>query len=303
MMKAAPPLAPRPEVALTPCPREELRALVSRSGLAASLTIAVDWGFVAAAVWMSLSFPSPWVYFASVVVISRQMNALYELHHHAIHANLFRRKKLNEALEFLYSLPLFLRVADDRESHMEHHSTFSVETRDYATWGTGYGLDPARRGNRRYMIWFLLVRPFLGPVQLDALTGIVRSKSWRDSGYRRAVLGFWAVVGGALTAAGHVELLFWYWVIPYFTVYPVLFFWDDMMAHYNCPKTGTREMRGVYFALMSTHGTNYHNIHHAYPAIPWFRMRRASGMCVNERAVDAAHGFVDGMQQMIELAE
>jgi fatty acid desaturase len=153
------------------------------------------------------------------------------------------------------------------------------------------------------MIWFLLVRPFLGPVQLDALTSIVRSKSWRDSGFRRTLLGFWAVAVGALAVAGRVELLFWYWVVPYFTVYPVLFFWDDMMAHYNCPKTGTREMRGIYFALMSTHGTNYHNIHHAYPAIPWFRMRRAIGMCVNERAVDAAHGFVDGMQQMIELAE
>ena len=285
---------------LSPTERERVRELCRRSDLRSALTLAGDWGLIVAAVWVSLRFPAAWVYLLSVLVISRQMNAISELHHHAMHYNLFRARRLNEALEFLYSLPLFLRVAADRASHLEHHLTFSVENNDHLDWGRGYGLDLARRGNRRYMLWFLLVRPFCGVLQFAALKSLVVNPQWRDKSFRRAMLIFWGGVLVGFGAAGRLDVLFWYWLVPYFSFFQIFYFWDDMIGHYNCPQTGTREMRGLSFLLFTAHGTTYHNIHHLFPTIPWFNMPRAPQRFVDEMSVDVARGFWDGIRQMLE---
>ena len=103
----------------------------------------------------------------------------------------------------------------------------------------------------------------------------------------------------SLALAGRPEWIFWYWLVPYFTTYQIFFFWDDMIGHYNCPQTGTRDMRGLWFRLMATHGTNYHNIHHKYPRIPWFNQKRATALFIDERSIDVAHGFTGAIRQMV----
>jgi fatty acid desaturase len=291
----------------TPEPRERaerravLRRLARRSNARAFLTIAFDWGLIFAAAAACEVFRIPGLYLAAVVVIARQMNALFELHHHAIHANLFSGKKWNSRLQLFYSLPLGTTIEADRDDHMDHHRTFTP--RDSRTWGTGYGFDPARRGDRRYMIWFLCLRPFLGPLQIADLVETITTRRWRDAAYRNRVAGFWLCAVAALLAAGRLDLLFWYWLVPRFTAFPVLFFWDDMLGHYNCPLTGTREMRGLWFRIFGAHGTNFHNIHHLYPAIPWFNMERATRLAIDESAVDVSHGFLDGMRQLVIARE
>lgn len=213
-----------------------------------------------------------------------------------MHGNLFRGAAWNSRLQMFYSLPLGATVGAGRADHMEHHRTFNTVTKDYQDWGTGYGFDPARRGERRYMIWFLCVRPFVGPLQFAEIVEAF-------STMRVAVAGFWVAVIAAFLAVGRLDLLFWYWIVPRFTVYPILFFWDDMLGHYNCPRTGTREMRGLWFRIFSAHGTNFHNVHHLQPAIPFFNMERATRLAVKERDVDVACGFVDGMRQLVIAQE
>lgn len=279
--------------------RDVLRRLSRRSNALAVLTIALDWGVILAAAVAGEALRAPGLYLLAVVVIARQMNALFELHHHAIHANLFSRKPWNSRLQLFYSLPLGVTVEADRDDHMEHHRTFNTAEKDYQSWGTGYGFDPARRHDRRYMVWFLCVRPFLGPLQLADLKETIATKRWRDPAYRNRVAGFWICAVALLLAAGRPDLLLWYWLVPRFTVFPILFFWDDMLGHYNCPRTGTREMRGLWFRIFAAHGTNFHNIHHLHPAIPWFNMERATKLAIAEDEVDVSHGFLDGMRQLV----
>ena len=283
---------------LTPDLRSTLRGLSRRSDTRAFLTIAIDWGVVFLGAAVSETFFPPWLIPLAMIVIARQMNALFELHHHAIHNNLFTRKTWNLRLQLLYSLPLTTTIAADRDDHMDHHRTYSPA--DTLTWGTGYGLDPARRRHdRRYMIWFLWIRPFLGPLQLAELREVLTSKRWRDPAYRNPVAAFWICTLAAFLAASELNLLLWYWIVPRFTIFPILFFWDDMLGHYNCPRTGTREMRGLWFRLFGAHGTSFHNVHHLYPAIPWFNMEAATRLVLDESEVDVAHGFVDGMRQLV----
>ena len=76
-----------------------------------------------------------------------------------------------------------------------------------------------------------------------------------------------------------------------------------MLGHYNCPRTGTREMRGLWFRMFSNFGTNFHNVHHINPAVPWFNMEKATRMTVDEATVDVAHGFIDGISQMLTVCD
>lgn len=288
---------------LSPEERAVLRKLAHRSNVRAFLTILADWSVVLLAAAVSEVFFRPWLYVLAVIVIARQMNALFELHHHAIHANLFTRKSWNSRLQVFYSLPLTTTTEADRDDHLDHHRTYNTVEKDYLTWGTGYGLDPARRHSRRYMVWFLWIRPFLGPLQVSDLKEILTSKRWRDPAYRNPVAAFWICAVAVFLLLGRLDLLFWYWVVPRFTAFPILFFWDDMLGHYNCPRTGTREMRGPWFRLFGAHGTSFHNIHHLYPAIPWFNMERATRFALDESEVDVAYGFVDGMRQLVVAQE
>jgi fatty acid desaturase len=269
--------------------------MTRRSGARAIGAIALDWAVIVAAAAMAEASHAVVVYVIAVIVIGRQMNALFELHHHAMHGNLFRRHAWNARLQFLYSLPLGTTIGSERAEHMEHHRTFDVA--DSRIWGGGYGLDSARRQQPRYMVWFLCLRPFLGPLQLAEV------KEFVPKAARNAAGLLWLAAAAAFFAAGRVDLFLWYWVVPRFTAYPILFFWDDMLGHYNCPRTGTREMRGLWFRLFSTHGTNFHNVHHLNPAIPWFNMKRATAAAVDEREVDVARGFIDGMRQMVFAKE
>lgn len=286
---------------LAPDARQRLRQLARRSDLRSVLTLGCDWGLIVLAAWLSLRVPSTAVYGLSVLAIARQMNALSELHHHAMHQNLFRARRLNEALDFLYSLPLFTRVAADRASHLHHHQTYSVADGTHLYWGHGYGLDLDRRGDRRYMLWFLLLRPFVGPLQIAAVRNLVLDPGWRERSFRSTMALFWGAVVVGFAAAGRLDILFWYWLVPYFTVYQVFYFWDDMMGHYNCPRTGTRDMRGPSFLLITGHGTTHHNIHHLYPSIPWFNVRQATQRLANEGEFDVAQGFLDGVRQMLKV--
>ena len=286
---------------LTGDQRAELRAMVARKPWRALAGIAGDWAILLATVAACESFRSPWLYAVGVLVIARQMNALSELHHHAMHGNLFPEKRWNRRLQFLYSLPLGTTLEADFADHMEHHRSYNTVEDDSQSWGSGYGLDPARRGDRGYMAYFLWIRPFLGILQLAELRELLSPKRL-VSRTLWPVLVFWVLAIGAFAVTHHLGLLFGYWIVPRLTLYPVLFFWEDMLGHSNCPRTGTRDFRGLWFRLVSPHGTAFHNVHHLCPTLPWFHMEAGTRLLVDESRIDVARGFLDGMRQLRGLA-
>ena len=277
-----------------------LRSLVVRRAERSVSAIVGDWILIFFAVILCERLDSLWAYLASVLLIARQMNALSELHHHAMHGNLFRKKQWNTRLQFLYSLPLLTTIKLDLDDHMEHHRYFVPQ--DSLTWGTGYGLNLDRRSDRAYMFYFLWIRPFLGPLQLSDFLEVTSPKRlFSSAGWPVAAFGTIAIAVLFLTS--HLDLLLWYWIVPRFALYPVLFFWEDMLGHYNCPITGTRDFRGIWFRFLSPHGTAFHNLHHLCPALPWFNMAAGTSLLVDEDRIDIARGFLDGMHQLSRFKE
>src|SRR5271165_1439129 len=83
------------------------------------LGIAKDWAIVVGAVVAGERLGTWWANLLAVIVIATRINAFsFTWVHEAIHGNLFARKSWNEALDFLYGLPVFKPVAIARRIHM-----------------------------------------------------------------------------------------------------------------------------------------------------------------------------------------
>jgi len=80
------------------------------------------------------------------------MYALAEsLLHEACHGNLFKKKKWNNQLEFLFSLPCLMTLKEYTPEHLDHHYFMDTEKdhikRDYQE----YGLNNEKKNI--YWVW------------------------------------------------------------------------------------------------------------------------------------------------------
>jgi|GEM_PF-1599269 len=276
--------------------RASLRILSRSSTARAVLGITADWLLIAASILLSEQFPTWWGYALAVLVISSRMNALsLDWLHEAQHGNLFRGKVLYALFDCFYGYPIFLARKLGLEEHLAHHASYLTEAEGVPLSGYDYYyIDERRWSSRSYRVWIWLVRPLLGYA-----TGIFLRNTLfylrQDARESCKIAAFWIVVCGLLAWAQALPLLWWYWLLPLMLVHPLFLFWVDLMQHFNTHHSPSRDVRGPLLRLLFTpHGrTAYHNLHHLLPRIPWFNLRRASALCVDEARIDRAGSFLE----------
>ena len=133
---------------------------IERSNLRGFTVLFLDWaaifGIIIISVWMN-----NWiVYLISVWAIGSFQYAIGEsLFHEASHYNLFKTKKINDYLEWIYAVPFFVDMTQYRKEHLDHHHKSGTEldhiVRDYnpgAFSGSGRTLKVHR--SRRHWSMF-----------------------------------------------------------------------------------------------------------------------------------------------------
>ena len=255
-------------------------------------------GLIAASLWLD-----HWlVYLVAVWGIGSRMVALAEvIGHESVHNNLFRKKRLNRDLEFLWFLPIFETYDSYREAHETHHRDLMQSNdptyQDYVRWGL------LKDDVNYFWAWF--VRPFLffdTPHMLRTIFHGLRT----DAAYRQRLLGFWIPAATLIAVTGTGEYFFWYWVVPLLWAYPALIFWSEVGEHYRTPRGATRNTFGLLeWLLISPHNDRYHAVHHQFPRIPWFNLGRAHRALFrkNEQgdrpyAISESRGFLDLYRQI-----
>ena len=280
----------------------KIKALKRRSNARALLGIAIDWAIVVGAVAAGEHLGTRWAYLLAVIVIATRINAFsFTWVHEAIHGNLFARKSWNDALDFLYGLPVFKPVAIARRLHMAHHRDYVDESRS-PNFGYDYwGIDETNSSDRGHLLWIWWLRPLTGYYTWKFLRMRLGDLLTSVQGAVRFLV-FWAVVVGVFYWFEALHLLL-YWFVPLLVVHPVLFFWHDMAQHFNVMKSPTRDVRGLFYRLMvCPHGSGaYHNLHHLHATIPWFNLRCASELLIDDPSVDIAHGFFDLSMQIASV--
>jgi fatty acid desaturase len=248
-----------------------------------------DWGAIILVCWLNILYPSIYLYLVSVWIIGAFQFALSEpLLHEAAHHNLFVRKKLNHRMQFLYAYPFFRTVSQFRTEHFTHHSRLGTEQDHLVADYRRMGLSGKK--TNLFFIWF--IKPVIGFAALNYLRTI-SLKPFRKDGWKIVV--FWVIILAVFISLGKIIWVVKFWLVPMVWCSYSYLYWSEISDHYNTV-TGTRSNFNPITNFV-THNNGYHFIHHKYPTIPWFRLKRAYRELTPGEG-DISKGFLDTYRQM-----
>lgn len=266
-----------------------MKKFLVRNNMKAVLALCRDWGCITMIVILNISYPSVYLYIISVWVIGAFQFALGEaMMHEAAHHNLFSRKWLNYGLEFLYGYPFFRTVQHFRQEHFVHHNRLGTErdhlTRDYRNFGL-LGKRP-----RLFFSWF--VKPIIGYAALYYIRtmqlNLLKRGTWK-------IAVFWVLIVAIFFVFADPLWIVKFWLVPLLWSSYSYLYWSEITDHYNTTSGTRSNINPIYNFL--THNNGYHYIHHKYPTIPWFNLKKSyHELAPNEG--DVSKGFWQTFSQI-----
>jgi fatty acid desaturase len=242
--------------------KKRVKSLVERSNIRSFVILAINWAIIASAIAIGI-WANHWlVYIPIMFLIGQRYYALSEaITHEACHYNLFKNKKWHYTLEFLYTLPFGSSLVCYREEHQVHHRDLLTENDHIIKNYRDFGLIPL---SQKSFFWVYWIRPFLGYA-----TWYYRRKNFTQ----KKVLLFWALMLTVVVVTGNLWYFFLYHIIPLFYAKDIFLYRSEIGDHYGT-ETGTRtDVSGFHNFL--NHNSKYHAIHHIYPTIPYFNLKKA----------------------------
>lgn len=262
---------------------------VERSNLRGFFVLILDWAALFGVIAISIWLDSWFVYLISVWAIgSLQFSIGESLLHEASHYNLFKTKKLNDYLEFLYALPFFVDMHQYRSDHTDHHYKMNTEA-DHIV--EDYELHGLNRPDKN-MFWLWFVKPVIGYSAYFYLRFVIQLNPIKSA---LKFLAFWAPVILICWYFEALDLLLLYWFVPFLWSFASFYYWSEIGEHYNT-RSGTRSNIS-FLKNFFHHNGGYHYIHHKYPTIPWYRLPEAH-KALYPPGTDISHGFLDTYRQM-----
>jgi fatty acid desaturase len=81
-----------------------------------------------------------------------------------------------------------------------------------------------------------------------------------------------------------------YWLVPYLTAFQVITWFIELAEHYPLVKnaqydlyaTRNRFSHPIEAFFTSMHGENFHLIHHLFPGVPFWKMKKAHEILLND---------------------
>jgi fatty acid desaturase len=270
--------------------REDVESLLALDDWRSWLSLAVDWGLVAASFALVAVWPNPLTVLVALVVIGARQLGLAVLMHEASHRTLFRSRPLNDwAGSWLCAYPIWSDLHAYRGYHLRHHAkTGTAEDPDLGLV-TPF---PVTRASLRRKVW----RDLSGRTGLKfARAAFARTfRRWhQDPAARRAARGVLvtnALLLAVLAAAGHAEL--WLlWAGAWLTTNTLVTRIRSIAEHALTPdaadplrNTRTTLARWWERLLLAPNRVNYHLEHHLLMTVPHYRLPRMHAL-LRERGV------------------
>ncbi len=265
-----------------------------KNGTLSLFFILLDWIAIFTLIFISEYFWHPLLYILVLWLIGGRMIALSDVFgHDSVHYNLFKKRSLNYQLQFMWFFPLFETWERYREEHFRHHSKLLTPEDpayvDYKRWGL------FNKNNNYYWVWF--IRPFLLFDTPYFISYTIRCMI-KDKKYRWQLLIYWALIFAACTLTGTLKLLLMYWFVPMLWCYPALLFWSETGEHFRADDgEKTRSTYGfLEWLFISPHDDRFHYVHHRFPQIPWFSLKKATQELVPDSP--RSDGFVNLFYQV-----
>lgn len=259
-----------------------------RNNVYALSAIGRDWltifGLAAFCEWLRVQVEAPlvaWipVYLIAMIISASRFRGFENLIHEASHYNLFAQRKWNDMwADMLFGIWAFRITRDYRIGHMAHHLNLGHDDIDpdlarYADWGV---LELPKN-----FWWVMVVRPFTGFLTLHYLTHEFKN-FWKSPTWRRTKAALWLGVLVIVGITGAWTQMALYWAVPFLGILPIIRFWSVVSEHGGLDMTldvgSSRNTLGGFLHQMIffPHDDGYHETHHLYPGIPWYKIAQAT---------------------------
>lgn len=262
----------------------------------------VDWGLIFLAIYAYFQFPTPWMYFISVLVIGARMHALAILMHDATHYRFLKNRMLNDLFSNLFIMyPIFSSIEIYRKNHLAHHQNLNTEE------------DPdwvAKLGKRAFTFpkskleFFLMLGSYIILYQgmMDSIWFIKRfggNKKIQVSKTEGKLIkwAFYLTLFGTITWLGVWKYYLLFWMIPYLTTFFMFQYIRSVAEHfggltYDNLLTSTRTVKPNLLErfFISPHHVGYHLEHHLYPGVPFYNLPKLHRLLIKQEGyVEKAH--------------
>ena len=263
--------------------------------------ILVELAVCVAAIALTLTYWHWYTVLPAMALLATRQHALFILFHDAVHYNVARDHRLNDALtNLLIGVPQLVPVQLYRRLHLAHHARL------------GTPADPERLLLYRDQPWHYqplgatsLARQLLGDLLMlnnlrtlfhfqrelrdpDSLLALPSARTWPEF-YATVVLWAGAYVAWCLidpTNAGRFALL---WVVPLLTLTQAIqkvrsFAEHGPMTSENPPPERFTDQTELTYSwrpglfgrlVLWPYHINYHREHHVHPRIPWYDLPRS----------------------------
>lgn len=261
----------------------EVRRLLPVEDVRGWLSIAVDWGIIAASFALVAWLPNPITVVVALFAIGARQLGLAVLMHEAAHRTLLRDRKWNDwVANWLCAYPVWGDVHPYRPYHLQHHAkNWTPEDPDLVLARP----FPITRASLRRKIW----RDLSGQTGVKRAIATLRRDLGRSKGRvrrydftgTRNLLGVAltnAVLFAVLAAAGH-PALYLLWVGAWLTTYSLVMRIRSIAEHAMVPdpadplgNTRTTVARWWERLFVAPNRVNYHLEHHLLMTVPHYRL-------------------------------
>lgn len=252
------------------------------------------------------------LYLAAVCVIGTRMRALAELLHQSAHGSLAANRQLNAILGTVFSGWTVLQSCTGyRRTHVvEHHHFLGNAEKDpdfKALIAAGLYRENATRSD---VVQYLLSIP--SPQNTIAYTRylvINRVNPMDESGFEKIARAlFYLSSLLALAYTGHLRTFVLYWIVPLLTTANWVGAFIEFFEHYpllmktpnvNIFKSRNRVCSFVEDFFMGIHNEGFHLVHHIWPRLPAYHLRRAHQIMLQDSTYRRLHERKDGWRAII----
>lgn len=286
---------------------DEVRSLYALDNSHGILAVLQNLLIVSAAVILA-EYVGWTLYLPAIILIGSRQRAMATLTHEAAHGTLARNKTLNDILGTVfsgYTVAILLRTYKD--SHVrDHHGCFGDPEADcdfrYMIEQGVYG--PSR--GWRY-IWHIIVSPALllkvpAYIMYLARHRFVFGNDKTDHHEVALFAVFWFTVLASSIATGVFGLLFWYWFVPFFSIFQIIGWYIELAEHAPLMERGkdihmsrNRNSHWVERLFTGMHGESFHLAHHLFPRVPFWRMNELNQLLRQDavyRTIDDSYGGI-----------
>lgn len=271
--------------------------------------LAVLQNFLIVAMAVKLAEYVGWaLYLPVIILIGSRQRAMATLTHEAAHGTLARNKTLNDMLGTVfsgYTIAILLRTYKD--SHVrDHHGFFGDPEADC---DFRYMIKQGVYGQSRgwEYIWHVIISPALLLKVPAYVMYLARDRfgfgNGKNDHYEVALFAvFWLTILASSIAAGVFDLLFWYWIVPFFSTYQIIGWYIELSEHAPLMERGkdihmsrNRNSHWVERLFTGMHGESFHLAHHLFPRVPFWRMSELNQLLRQDAAYRASDDACGGI--------